>query len=344
MERIVALLGGFIIGWVLDNISMPIPFMLGGIFSALLMKMVVRMEVDWPKSWRNLGLVIIGYGIGRRITPNIVEQALGQIPGIVGVTVLAVLIAIAISVFMARTQKVDLQSVIMGIMPGGFTQMTAMSDEDIRADQNIVAVLQSLRLVTIVITVPFLVKQVLHAHTVGTVESLAVHDAVSFWYILPGCILAGLFMEKIKSSTPYLMGPIIIAGIAAVHFGMINTVPSLLMDVAQLSVGLYVGLGLDPKRIKELKKIMPATFLGIFAMLFASIGVAFLLSSAYHFSLITAFLAMSPGGLGEMCLVGMSLGENVSIILTYQMFRFLFLNLAVPYGIYKYFGPAVPRK
>jgi len=39
-----------------------------------------------------------------------------------------------------------------------------------------------------------------------------------------------------------------------------------------------------------------------------------------------------------MCLVGMSLEENVAIILTYQMFRFLFLNLAVPFGIYKYFG------
>ena len=47
---------------------------------------------------------------------------------------------------------------------------------------------------------------------------------------------------------------------------------------------------------------------------------------------------MAPGGLGEMCLVGMSLEENVAIILTYQMFRFLFLNLAVPTCIGKYFG------
>lgn len=73
-------------------------------------------------------------------------------------------------------------------------------------------------------------------------------------------------------------------------------------------------------------------------MLAASITVAYILTDYYGYSLVTAFLAMSPGGLGEMCLVGLSLGENVSVILIYQLFRFLFLNIAVPIGLNSYFG------
>ena len=67
------------------------------------------------------------------------------------------------------------------------------------------------------------------------------------------------------------------------------------------------------------------------------VAVAYYLSGIYGFSLITAFLAMAPGGIAEMCLAGMSMGENVSIILTYQLVRMLILNITVPMGLTWYF-------
>ena len=187
-------------------------------------------------------------------------------------------------------------------------------------------------------TVPFLVINFLGAQVTQTATSLAVTTGVPFWPILPFAAIVGFIMEKLKISTPYLMGPIFVAAGLSLYMGLLNTSPSWLLSLAQLSIGIYVGTGLEPKKVKKLMLILPNVFLGIFVMLGVSIGVAYLLSYFYGFSLITAFLAMAPGGLGEMCLVGMSLEENVAIILTYQMFRFLFLNLAVPTCIGKYFG------
>ena len=317
---------------------MPIPWMLGGIFVSLAMKIAGVQGVSWPRRWRNYGLIVVGYGIGRYVTPSVLDQMLQQIPGIVGATIVAVVTALIISIFMAKYEHMDLHSTIMGIMPGGFTQMTAMSDEDCRVDTNVVTVLQSLRLITIVVTVPFLVINFLGAQVTQTATSLAVTTGVPFWPILPFAAIVGFIMEKLKISTPYLMGPIFVAAGLSLYMGLLNTSPSWLLSLAQLSIGIYVGTGLEPKKVKKLMLILPNVFLGIFVMLGVSIGVAYLLSYFYGFSLITAFLAMAPGGLGEMCLVGMSLEENVAIILTYQMFRFLFLNLAVPTCIGKYFG------
>jgi uncharacterized protein len=328
----------FMVGWGLNFIGMPIPWMLGGIFVSLAMKIAGIQGVKWPRRWRNYGLIVVGYGIGRYVTPAVLDQMLGQIPGIVGATIVSVITALIISVLMSKYEHMDLHSTIMGIMPGGFTQMTAMSDEDSRVDANVVTVLQSLRLITIVVTVPFLVINFLGAEVTQTATSLAVTTGVSFWLILPFAATVGLVMEKFKISTPYLMGPIIITGLLSLHMGSLNTSPNWLLPLAQLSIGIYVGTGLEPKKVKKLMLILPNVFLGIFVMLGVSIGVAYLLSYFYGFSLVTAFLAMAPGGLGEMCLVGMSLEENVAIILTYQMFRFLFLNLAVPICIGKYFG------
>jgi len=39
-----------------------------------------------------------------------------------------------------------------------------------------------------------------------------------------------------------------------------------------------------------------------------------------------------------MCLTGMSVGANVAIILTYQLFRMLFIALVIPVILKKYFG------
>lgn len=338
MVRVGLVVLAFFIGWGLNFIGMPIPWMLGGIFVSLAMKIAGIQGVSWPRRWRNYGLIVVGYGIGRYVTPSVLDQMLQQIPGIVGATIVAVATALIISVFMAKYEHMDLHSTIMGIMPGGFTQMTAMSDEDCRVDTNVVTVLQSLRLITIVVTVPFLVINFLGAQVTQTATSLAVTKGISFWPILPLAAIVGFIMEKLKISTPYLMGPIFVTAALSLYMGLLNTSPNWLLSLAQLSIGIYVGTGLEPKKVKKLMLILPNVFLGIFVMLAVSIGVAYLLSYFYGFSLITAFLAMAPGGLGEMCLVGMSLEENVAIILTYQMFRFLFLNLAVPVCIGRYFG------
>jgi len=65
--------------------------------------------------------------------------------------------------------------------------------------------------------------------------------------------------------------------------------------------------------------------------------MAELLSRYYGIPLVTAFLAMAPGGVAEMCLAGMSMGADVSLILTYQIVRMLLMNLTVPFFLNQYF-------
>ncbi len=71
-----------------------------------------------------------------------------------------------------------------------------------------------------------------------------------------------------------------------------------------------------------------------------SVFMANFLAVRYNFSLATAFLALAPGGIAEMALAGMSMGEDVSIILVYQMVRLLAINIFVPPLLKAYFGKA----
>ena len=327
-----------VVGWFFNLAGMPIPWLLGGLAVALVAKTQFAEKASWPRAYRSAGLVVIGYSIGRYLTVPALREVPGQLAGMVGATVSAVLVALAIAWWTAKKENLDLQSCVMGIMPGGFTQMAIMCDEDDRADKNIVILMQSLRLMSVIVAVPFLVMHFLDAKIVGTTASLAVNDGLSYWYILPAAAVGGIIADKLKISTPYLMAPIIIAMAASLQLGTLNTIDPVLMMAAQISIGLNMGMGLDPRELCELKRILPYTFAGIVVMLIVSIGVALILSAHYGYSLVTAFLAMAPGGLGEMCLVGLSLNESVSVILIYQLSRFLFLNIAVPVGLNLYFG------
>lgn len=331
-------LSAALVGWLFNFAGMPIPWLLGGLTVALAARIRFMQKVSWPRVYRSAGLVIIGYSIGRYLTVSALHEMPAQLAGMIGATVSAVVLAVVIAWWTAKKEHLDLQSCVMGIMPGGFTQMAIMCDDDDRADKNIVILMQSLRLMSVIVAVPFLVMHFLGAKIQGTAASLAVVDGISYWYILPVAAIGGILADKIKISTPYLMAPILIAMAASLQFGTLNTIDPLLMIAAQISIGLNMGMGLDPGELRELKRILPYTFVGIFVMLAASIVIALILSGYYGYSLVTAFLAMAPGGLGEMCLVGLSLNENVSVILIYQLFRFLFLNIAVPLGINLYFG------
>ena len=106
--------------------------------------------------------------------------------------------------------------------------------------------------------------------------------------------------------------------------------PAWLMAPAQVSIGLFMGLRLDAERVLKAKRAIPCVVLGTAALIAISVGMAHLLSQRYGFTLITAFLAMAPGGTAEMALAGMSMKEDVSIILTYQLVRLLIVNFLGP--------------
>jgi len=329
-----------VLGAVLHKFNIPIPWILGGILAALIVQIVQTDTISWSKKIRDYALLVIGYGTGRYVDFSILDVLSGQAIGIVTTTLVSVIACIFVSLCMTKFQQLDFHSVLMGILPGGFTQMTAMVDDDKRINPNIVTVYQSLRLLTIVVSVPFMVINFLGASVSNDVATLTYHGGIPFWLVLPFTLVGAMLFTKLGMAIPYLLGSIAVAASAALIMGKLNTPPDWLMTIAQLYIGIYVGAGLNVKELKKIAKTLPAVFAGIGFMLLVSVAFAYFLSDYYGFSLITAFLAMAPGGLAEMCLTGISTGENVTIILTYQLFRFLFLNLAVPPAMIKYFGPS----
>lgn len=325
-----------LIGFLFQYMAIPIPFLLGGIVSSMFWK-VIGAQVYWPRQWRELGLCVAGYGIGRNFTAETMHELSMQSLGVLEATGAAVGASVIIAWWTSRHSYANLQSCVMGCMPGGLTQMMLMSETDKRVDFSVVMVMQTLRLMSAIIIVPFLVVHGLGAEIKDTAFPAAQTGGYTWLWMVPIAAIGAVVLQKLHIPTPRLLGPTLAASACSYFFGTFQPVPDPLMTVAQISIGLYMGMLLDPARIKETARLMPFIITGILIIIAVSVAMAYYLSGIYGFSLITAFLAMAPGGIAEMCLAGMSMGENVSIILTYQLVRMLILNITVPMGLTWYF-------
>lgn len=155
--------------------------------------------------------------------------------------------------------------------------------------------------------------------------------------MIPICFVGRFIGKKFHLPTKQLLGPILATALFATLIHPLGKAPHELMSIAQLNIRLYIGTKLEKDRLLALRPMIPNLLLGNAAMITSSVVMAIFLSQTYGFSLITAFLAMSPGGITAMCIAGLTMGANVPLILAYQLFRLLTINFASPFVINWYF-------
>ena len=331
LNRLLLFIMALCLGSLLVRMYLPIPFLLGGLLTAFLCKTLThRSDVSWPKQWREYALMVAGYGIGSTFTADTWNNFLAELVGVAEATIVILAASIALAFVTAKLARENLKSCIMGMLPGGMTLTMLLCEDDKEVNPNVVMVMQILRLLGVVITVPFLVIWLLNAQVTGSSVALPNHGGVHWLVVVPLSILGSFIATKIHMPTPKLLGPILATAAFSVFDGGVQPVPFWLMAAAQASIGLFMGMQLDADSIVKTEKMVPYILIGMAILIVVSIGMANVLSARYSFSLVTAFLAMAPGGIAEMSLAGMSMGENVSIILTYQLVRVLVINIFIP--------------
>ena len=339
LDRLLLFITAGCLGTLLMKMHIPIPYMLGGMIVAILYKtFAVEKAVKWPRLWRDIGLMVAGYGIGVNFNTAAWNNFLHELAGVSASTFIALGASIIIAIVTAKVTREDLKSCVIGMLPGGMTMSLLMAEEDKTINPNVVVVMQVIRLFGVIISVPFLTVLLLDAKVINSPLGMVAHSGYHWAIFIPLTILGSFIATKLHLPTPVLLGSILATTVFNIFVGSVQPVPGFLMAPAQLSIGLFMGMILDAKRIAQTKNVLPFVIGGTALLVVISIGVAYVLSDLYGFSLVTAFLAMAPGGIAEMALAGLSMGEDVATILAYQLVRLLAINLLVPPVIEWYFS------
>ncbi len=328
-RRLILFVVAAIIGFIFFQLNIPIPFMFAALIVGVIAADMRDPWDDWPVSYRNVGLMVVGYAIGSNVTLAACYDFADQFGMILVSTVFMIVVGVLLAWLIAKFLHEDFLSCILGMMPGGMSLVMVIVHDNKRFDPNVVMVMQIIRYFGVVFTLPFLVITLFDAHVTEVIRQVD-PNALHWLCFLPLALSGALFFLKFHIPIPWLLGPVVPTALCAIFVQPVSPLPTLLLWSAQIFVGISMGMLMDLRRVWEAKKLLPAMFLGTAFLIAASYFAAKMMGMWYGVDIITGFLAMSPGGISEMNIAGLSMGADTPTILAYQLLRVFAISWTIP--------------
>lgn len=320
----------------------PIPWMLGPLLVTGLAS-VAGAPTASAGVLRNTGQWIIGAALGLYFTPQ-VGALLLQMGWAIGLGVLwALALGAAFGAWLQRRHAQDLA----GLSPaqlrattyfasaiGGASEMTLLA-ERAGARTDLVAAAHSLRLVMVVMSLPFLMQWAQAHWGLAVDESLRavarpVHGPGLLALAL-ATLAGGWVMRQLGRTNPWFMGALVVAMTLTLLDLHWSAVPVALSNAAQLFIGVSLGVRFRREFVTAAPRWMLSVALGTLVMMGVCAAFAGLLALGTGLHPATLLLGTSPGGITEMAITAKVLQLGVPVVTAFQLSRLVaVLVLAAP--------------
>ena len=312
--------------WVLN---LPLPFLLGPMFACLIAALAgVKL--------RSMGLVgktmrtILGVAVGTSLTPSIV----GRLPefalsAVLIVTITAAILALGYPYF-RRGCGFDKATAWYAAAPGGLQDMIIFGQEA-GGDARALSLIHATRVLIIVSLIPFLLSQIwsvpLNNPPGVPASSLPWQEML----LMAACGLVGWKLgEAVGLFGAGILGPLILAGALTLGDVIHSRPPAEAIQMAQFFIGITVGsyyTGITSAEIKRfvVSGIGYCAIIGVLSAIFASL--AHWLGAAPW---IEAILAFAPGGQGELVVLAIVVGADLSYVVAMHLVRLFTVILGAP--------------
>jgi membrane AbrB-like protein len=261
--------------------------------------------------------------VGGSFTPGIFARA-GE--WVVSLSVLVVYLA-AISVvtwaLLRRYARYDNATAFFSAVPGGFNEML-MVGTALGADDRILALNHSLRVLFVVLTIPLWFS--LQRGYVGgqaPTGTAGWSEPLDLAILLTCAVVGALGARRLRVPAASLLGPMLLS--AAVHLTGVTASkpPWVLVAAAQVIIGSGVGARFTGVALRQVLHSAAIALAVTAVMLVITVGFGVGLGSLTGIATTVLVLAYAPGGLAEMSLIALFLGEDTAFVSTHHIMRML---------------------
>jgi membrane AbrB-like protein len=122
-----------------------------------------------------------------------------------------------------------------------------------------------------------------------------------------------------------VFGPMILSGAAHI-FGIVTVAPpTIFIVLAQLAIGTIIGARFVGSKPAEIARDLVLATIASIVMLLIAVIFAQAIVMLSGMTLSQAFLAYSPGGLTEMSLLTLAMGQDVTYVSVMHLIRITFV-------------------
>jgi membrane AbrB-like protein len=321
-RAVLALAIGVVAALAGEAIGLPLPWMLGPMVGVGLAALL-HAPIHAPTPLRPIVIPAIGVMLGSSITPSILQD----IPRwSLSVAILLPFLVASAGVswlIYRRIGKYDPVTAYFSAMPGGLNDMLVMGTEA-GGEERRIALAHALRIFWVIMVIVLFYGLVLGVSSDGQAGSWVALDALTLWdwVILTACGVLGVpFGNLIRLPAAQVFGPMILSGIAHVTGLVTVAPPTLLILFAQLVIGTVVGCRFLGAKWSEVGRDMVLGVAASLAMLAVTVAFALVASRLTGIPLTQTMIAFAPGGLAEMTLLSLAMGQDVAYVSVIHMVR-----------------------
>lgn len=312
-------------------LGLPLPWMLGPMIG-LTVASVARAPVAGPDRLRGYVIPVIGVMLGSAIRPDIFEQ-LGGWAITLGLLLPYLVIAAGLSFAVYRKiGRYDAVTAFYAAMPGGLNEMLIMGGAA-GGDERRIALAHAARVLLVILFVALFFGLFLGVRSGANPNNwVAVTDPTLLDYmLLITAAIVGIWLGRmLRLPAVPIFGPMIVSGI----FHLVGWVeigpPSVAIIAAQVVMGTIIGTRFIGATLTEIRRDLTLAAIGSGIMLIVAVAFALIVTWAAGVTLAEAFLAFAPGGLTEMSLLTLAMGQDVTYVSTMHIIRITLVIAIAP--------------
>ncbi len=310
-------------------LGLPLPFLLGPMFLCLASAMA-------GAKLQSLGVVetvfrtILGVAAGASITPDIIIQIPSMAKSLAILPVFVATVAATSYPLMRRVFGFDRVTSYYSAMPGGLQDLMVFGEEA-GANLRALALIHATRVLLIVSIMPLIM--------------------VAFWNVdltqSPGAptretpplqillfVIAGLggwqIAKRIRIFGASIIGPMVVSAVLSMSGIITQRPPAEMIWAAQFFIGTTVGAKYTGITIGEIRHVVFAGIAnGILLGIVSSIFVMAIIAAGFGNS-IDALLAYLPGGQGEMVVLALIAGADLTYVVLHHVLRIFLVVTCAP--------------
>lgn len=309
--------------------DLPLPWLLGPIIACLIASLLGVRISGFPRTNTSMRIVL-GVALGASLTPDLLSRmdAIGRSLLLVP-PFMAVSAAIGFPYF-RRFCGFDPATSFFAAMPGGLLDMLIFGQEA-GGSLRMLSLVHATRLLMIVSALPFFLQYGLELDINqppgNPVSSLSFSQA---GFMLCAGLLGWFLAVRIGLPGAALLGPMIAAGLASQLGFITDRPPAEAILMAQLFVGLTIGVSYLGITVRELRQIILAAIGYVLILCVLSGLVVAVAIKLNNTAPLDAILAFSPGGQAEMAVLAIVAGADVAFVVTHHITRILTVTIGAP--------------
>ncbi len=311
------------------HLHTPLPWMIGPLLSTAALT-VLGAPLRSSRRLRNVGQWIVGSVLGLYFTPAVALRVVELAPWMVLGAVWALLLGWTFGRWLQASQPsgaVDATTAYFSSVIGGASEMAAYA-ERVGARVDLVAAAHSLRVMLVVIVIPF-TYQGLGVHGSDPAPTVAVGVQPLGLLALGACTATGaLVLAWLRQPNPWVLGALLTAMALTASGAQWSAVPPWLSGTAQLFIGVALGTRFTPAFVHTAPRWLAAVAAGTLGMIAASGLYAWGVAELAGIHPATSQLGNAPGGIAEMCLTAKVLDLGVPLVTGFHVIRYVIVLLA----------------